>query len=79
MKNVKKISTVFLATAILTTSCPVFALTKDETVYSKLNSDGSVKKTVVSEYLKNTDDKIIDKVNAKGEVYGETLKWYRKI
>ena len=65
MKNVKKISTVFLATAILTTSCPVFALTKDETVYSKLNSDGSVKKTVVSEYLKNTDDKIIDKTDLK--------------
>ena len=65
MKNVKKIGTVLLTTAILTTSCPVFALTKDETVYSKLNSDGSVKKTVVSEYLKNTDKVINDQTNLK--------------
>ena len=65
MKNIKKISTLLLTTAILTTSSPVFALTKDETVYSKLNSDGSVKKTVVSEYLKNTDDKITDKTDLK--------------
>ena len=65
MNNVKKISTILLATAIMTTTIPVNALTKNETVYSKLNTDGSVKKTVVSEYLKNTDETINDVTNLK--------------
>ena len=65
MKNVKKLGTVLLTTAILTSSCPVYALSKDETVYSKLNSDGSVKKTVVSEYLKNTENTINDQTDLK--------------
>ncbi|MBR1718674.1 MAG: hypothetical protein IJ715_05340 [Bacilli bacterium] len=65
MKNVKKLGTVLLTTAILTSSCPVYALSKDETVYSKLNSDGSVNKTVVSEYLKNSEDTINDKTDLK--------------
>lgn len=65
MNNVKKISTILLTGAIMTTAMPVSALTKNETVYSKLNNDGSVKKTVVSEYLKNTDDKINDVTNLK--------------
>ena len=32
---------------------PVLALTKEETIYSKLNSDGSVNSTTVSEHLYN--------------------------
>ncbi len=63
MKNVKKVCTVLLTTVLMSTTIPVSALTKDETVYSKLNSDGTVKKTVVSEYLKNTDQIINDKTN----------------
>lgn len=65
MNNVKKISAILLTTAIMTTTIPVNALTKNETVYSKLNADGSVKKTVVSEYLKNTDETINDVTNLK--------------
>ena len=65
MNNIKKISTILLASAIMTTTIPVNALTKNETVYSKLNTDGSVKKTVVSEYLKNTDETINDVTNLK--------------
>ena len=65
MNNIKKISTILLASAIMTTTIPVNALTKNETVYSKLNADGSVKKTVVSEYLKNTDETINDVTNLK--------------
>ena len=65
MNNVKKISAILLTSAIMTTAIPVNALTKNETVYSKLNADGSVKKTVVSEYLKNTDETINDVTNLK--------------
>lgn len=34
-----------------------YALSKDETVYTKLNSDGSVKSTIVNEYLTNDSKK----------------------
>ena len=61
----KKTGTILLASAMLLTAMPVNALSKSETVYSKLNNDGSVKNTVVSEYLKNTDEKINDKTDLK--------------
>ena len=63
MKNVKRLGTILLTGAILTTTIPVNALEKNETVYSKLNNDGSVKSTVVSEYLKNSDETINDVTN----------------
>ena len=63
MKNIKKIGTVLLTTSLLVTTLPVNALTKNETVYSKLNNDGTVKSTVVSEYLKNTDETINDQTD----------------
>ena len=34
MKNVKKVCTVLLTTVLMSTTIPVSALTKDETVYS---------------------------------------------
>ena len=64
MKKLKKIGTVLLVTSFALTS-PCYALTKNETVYSKLNNNGSVKTTIVSEYLKNTDDVINDETNLK--------------
>lgn len=60
MKNIKKLSkqlTIWgLVSGILITTCPIpiYALTKNETVYSKLNSDGSVKNVIVNEQLLNT-------------------------
>lgn len=56
----KKITSGLLAVALLTEAVPVYALTKDETVYAKLNADGSVKNTIVSEYLKNDGQETIN-------------------
>lgn len=62
MKN--KIISVSLVGGLLLTCMPVEALTKDETVYSKLNIDGSLKSTVVSEHIINDGvDTITDKTN----------------
>lgn len=44
---------------------PVNALTKEETVYSKLNYDGSINKTLVNEHLISDEDKINDVSNLK--------------
>lgn len=63
MKKFEKTLSILLVCSIMMT--PVKALTKNETVYSKLNTDGSVKKTIVSEYLKNSEDKIEDQTNLK--------------
>ncbi len=43
--------------ALILTLMPIstFALSKDETVYAKLNSDGSVKSVLVNEHLVNND------------------------
>lgn len=55
MKN--KIINTSLVCGLLLTSMPVSAMTKDETVYSKLNIDGSVNSITVNEHLIN-DEKI---------------------
>lgn len=84
----KKIGT-FLLTIVLLSTSSVYALTKDETVYTKLNSDGSVKETIVSDILKNNNlDVIEDESNLKeilninGEEKfkseGTSLKWEAK-
>ena len=49
MKN-KKLAGVLLAVTLLL-PCNLMAATKDETVYSKLNTDGSVNKTIVSNHI----------------------------
>lgn len=53
----KKIATWLLLGGILTTVFPtnIFALEKKETVYSKLNYDGTIKSTIVNEQLINSD------------------------
>ena len=55
----KKINSKIISVALLCTTCaytaPVFAYTKDETVYSKLDANGEKYKTVVSSHIKNTE------------------------
>lgn len=64
-KNIKKIAikscTCILVLGTLLTAMPVSALTKNEMVYSKLNSDGTVKSILVNESI--TNDKKEDKIN----------------
>ena len=56
-KNMKKIAKKTLAVLMLSLACfsslPVYALEKDETVYAKLNSDGTTKNITVNEHLIN--------------------------
>ena len=51
----KKVSAGMLLVTMSLYATPVFAYSKDETVYSKLNSEGNSYKTIVSTHLKNTD------------------------
>ena len=51
----KKVSAGMLLLTMSLYATPVFAYSKDETVYSKLNSEGNSYKTIVSTHLKNTD------------------------
>ena len=50
-----KIISVMLLLTIAFYTLPVFAFTKDETVYSDLDSNGNPYKTIVSTHLKNDD------------------------
>ena len=56
-KKIKKIiSGMILGSMILAYAVPTFAYTKEETVYSKLDSSGNSYKTIVSTHLKNKDN-----------------------
>lgn len=67
-KNVKKITSVMLASSILLTSMPVnvLALTKEETVYGKLEINGSKKSVVVNEHIVN--NKEVNKIEDYSEL-----------
>lgn len=54
-KYLKRVINTTLAVAILFSTVPVSALTKKETVYTKLNSDGSVSNITVNDHLINND------------------------
>ncbi len=56
-KVTKQVTAWTFIVGLLCSVCPVgvFALTKNETVYSKLETDGTVKTTLVSEQLLNTE------------------------
>lgn len=56
-KITKQVTAWTFIISLLCSVCPVgvFALTKNETVYSKLETDGSVKTTLVSEQLLNNE------------------------
>lgn len=66
-KNVKKMAMLGMVSILGLTSIPAKALTKDETVYSKLDENGNTKYTIVTEHLINDEklDKIIDKTDLK--------------
>ena len=53
--GMKIVSSMLLGTMCLYT-VPVFAYTKDETVYSKMNSNGNNYSTIVSEKISNDDN-----------------------
>ena len=54
MKN--KIVASILLCSICTYTLPVFAYTKDETVYTKVNSQGETYQTIVSTHLENKEE-----------------------
>lgn len=61
MKNkiISKIIASILLCTILVYTTPVFAYSKDETVYTKMNEKGEIYKTIVSTHLENTDNETI--------------------
>lgn len=54
-KRTKQVASLMILSLCLS-STSVMALTKNETVYGKLNSDGSVKTVLINEHLVNTKD-----------------------
>ena len=80
MKNNKMISKVISGTLLCSMvgyTLPVFAYTKDETVYSKLDSNGDNYKTIVSTHIKNTENSdlindLSDLLNVKNTSGDET-------
>ena len=60
MNNKKIMSKVIASSLVLAlgtiNAVPVFAYSKDETVYTKANAYGSSYQTIVSEHLKNSDN-----------------------
>lgn len=84
-----KIILPLVALSITLQMVPVNALTKDETVYSNLNKDGSNFKTVVVNHLYNSEDeeiqditKLKDILNINGKekftLNNENLSWQNK-
>lgn len=86
----KKIIPIMLLITLISYTAPVLAFTKDETVYTKLNSKGEQYKTIVSTELKNENnlEKITDISNllnientSGDETFskdGDTLIWDAK-
>lgn len=77
-KITKVVSSILLCTMTLYTA-PVFAYTKDETVYTKYDSNGKAYKTIVSTHLKNDENEEILKdmsnlLNIKNTNRDETFK-----
>ena len=46
-KNIKKVTAILILIAMTFYTMPIFAFTNEETVYSKLKSDGEEYKTIV--------------------------------
>ena len=80
MKNNKVISNVISGTLLCSMvgyALPVFAYTKDETVYSKLDSEGNNYKTIVSTHIENKENADVindlsDLINIKNTSGDET-------
>lgn len=86
----KKIIPIMLLITLISYTAPVLAFTKDETVYSKLDTNGKQYKTIVSTHIKNENnlEKITDLTNllnientSGDETFskdGDTLIWDAK-
>lgn len=62
-------SSILLCTILTYTTAPVFAYTKDETVYSKLDSNGKTYETLVSNHLVNSsNDNLINDISDLFEI-----------
>lgn len=60
----KKIISSLLLCTMITYTMPVFAITKDETIYSKLNNNGDNYKTIVNSHIKNEEqEKMINDIS----------------
>ncbi len=58
MKNfIKRTMAIGVIAGLILEAFPVWALSKDETIYAKLDTDGDVSKVIVSEHLENTKEK----------------------
>ncbi len=55
MKNLNKVISGVLISSLLFTPVSTLALTKEETVYTNLNYDGTVEKTIVNNHISNLD------------------------
>ena len=69
-KVISKIISGTLLCSMVGYTLPVFAYTKDETVYSKMDSNGKNYKTIVSTHIKNTEN--ADLINVKNTSGDET-------
>jgi putative membrane protein len=55
----KKVIVWSLIASLFMEATPVWALTKNETIYANINSDGSPKKTIVSEHISDNGNNIL--------------------
>lgn len=63
-KKITKITSSILLGTMLTYTAPVFAFTKDETVYTNLYANGNAYNTIVSDHIKNSEkEKLINDIS----------------
>lgn len=63
-KIISKIMSITLIGTMLAYATPVFAITKEETVYSKLDQEGKCYNTIVNDHIKNEENlKLIDDIS----------------
>ncbi|MBR1385416.1 MAG: hypothetical protein IJ568_01155 [Bacilli bacterium] len=55
-KIVNKIMSLGVIAGLLLEVVPIYALSKDETIYAKLDNNGQVSKVIISEHLEDTND-----------------------
>ena len=60
-KTILKITSSMLLCTMLAYSVPMYAYTKDETVYSKLDQNGNNYDTIVNDHIKNEKEEEIIK------------------
>lgn len=66
MKNLNKVISGVLISSLLFTPVSTLALTKEETVYTNLNYDGTVEKTIVNNHISDLDKgKVTDDTELK--------------